>query len=431
MGLSRDRMMVGRKTPRPFRWIVLIVTGLIAFAVYWSHITILPEIVRGRGQIVPLGALRTIGHFDGGVLQEVTVRPGDEVAAGDVIAVIRQPNIADNIARTTQQIEALEQDTDRLEALLQFLETGETQAMAALNADMSIFKRYQTEQIELYLARQSTLEARVTRAETSYQTSEKVADRMQERIDLARQRKERAQRRYNRGLTTVADLDRETDRLEQVIAEALQADLRTLDARDRYFESLAAVENERLAVTQELTSELYDSASELERLRTELALFEASAERESVIAVEDGTVQLVNFTSTGEVVPPGASIASILPTHDQLVAEVRVNPVDIGDLTTSTPARVALTTFDVRRYGYLQGTILSISPTSELNDRDEPFYEVTVALEKTALAHDGMLKQIRAGMEVSIEFRTEDRSLLAYFIGPVQESLSAAFTERG
>lgn len=429
MRLRRQKPMIGRKTPRPFRWAVMILAGLISFALYWSHLTIVPEIVRASGQIAPLGQLRTIGHFDGGVFERAFVRPGDVVNAGDPIAVIRQPDIQDDIARTSQRMAALEKDAKRLETLLTFLKSDGSQVSGALSVSGTISNRYQTEQMELYLSRKTTLEARVQRAVVSFETTEKVAEKMKQRIDLARQRKSRAQDRYDRGLTTVADLDRETDRLDQVIAEALQADLRTLDARDRYHESLAAVEDERQTIEQDFTSELHGIEAELERLRTELALNQAREQKAQVVAGEAGVIQSITYTSKGEIVPPGAEIATLLPAYDQLIARVRITPMDIGHIEVSTPARIALTTFDVRRYGYLDGHILSISPTSELNERDEPFYDVIISLDKTALEYDGGFKQVRAGMEVSAEFRTESRSLLDYFIGPVESSLRSAFTE--
>lgn len=431
MKLRPQKQMIGRKTPRPFRWVILIATGFIGLAVYCAHITILPQIVRASGQIAPLGDLHFIGHFDGGVLENVSVRPGDSVQAGEVIATVRQPLVEDDIIRTQQQIEALEEDATRLEALLHFLATGVSPQAAGVQSNATIAQRYQSEQVELYLSRQSTLADRAERSQISFNTAQRVAEKMQERIDLSRQRKARAQDRFDRGLTTIADLERETDRLDQTIAEALQADLRTLDAQNKYYESLAAIENERLAIQQDFTSELYEVETELESLRTVLALLEMRQVRATVTALGNGTIQSMQFTSVGEVVPPGASIAAVLPANDQLVARVRVHPVDIGYIEAGAPARMALTAFDVRRYGYLDGTVLSVSPTSELDEREGPYFEITIALEQTSLAHNGQREDVRAGMEVSTEFQVRNQSLLEYFIGPVQASLSAAFTEKG
>jgi hypothetical protein len=96
-----------------------------------------------------------------------------------------------------------------------------------------------------------------------------------------------------------------------------------------------------------------------------------------------------------------------------------------------TPVRVALTTYEARRFGYLKGEVVTISPTSEVGENREAHFLVSLALSNQFVGTQEQPRYLRAGMEVSAEFVTESRSLLQYFAGPIQSAILRAFTERG
>ncbi|MBM7068663.1 HlyD family type I secretion periplasmic adaptor subunit [Actibacterium sp. 188UL27-1] len=434
--MSNPVFLVGRKPPRVFAWLIFLVCGLVSFAVFWAHNTVLPEIVRSSGEITPLGRLHNVGHYDGGVVDRILVRPGDRVAQGDLLAVIRKPDIEAEITRVRQQISAKEQDEARLQVMNTFLRREETPADGATPIELdqhqtwSSAQQYQLNQIDAYLRKRRTLEARTARALSSLKAARRVSQKIEARIASIGAREARALDLFNRGLTTVAQVEKETDILEQALSDALQADIRAIEAENRYSETLADIEDTRLAIQTEMQEELYRARVELDRLRIELELYEASMARSNILASADGTIQTVKFAARGEIVSPGSTVATILPENDKLVAKVRLDPSDIGHIDSTTPVRLGLTTFDVRRYGRVDGTIQAISPTSELNDRGEPFYEIVILLEKDHVEANGVRKSLRAGMEVSAEFLSEQRTVLEYFAGPIQSALSAAFTER-
>ena len=51
----------------------------------------------------------------------------------------------------------------------------------------------------------------------------------------------------------------------------------------------------------------------------------------------------------------------ISPTEGEMVFEVKINPADIGQLTTGLPVSIKLDAFDYSIYGSLDGTLLYLS----------------------------------------------------------------------
>ena len=63
---------------------VVIALFLIIF-VLWAHFTVLDEVTRGLGQVIPSQKVQMIQNLEGGILQEITVQENQIVNKGDIL----------------------------------------------------------------------------------------------------------------------------------------------------------------------------------------------------------------------------------------------------------------------------------------------------------------------------------------------------------
>ena len=134
--------------------------------------------------------------------------------------------------------------------------------------------------------------------------------------------------------------------------------------------------------------------------------------------------------TVGSVAGAGEVLLEIVPIEDEMVAEVRIDPQDIGHLEIGQDAQVKVTTFDVSRLGAIPGTLQHISASTFQNEYGEYFYKGTIALAQNFVGHDPQQNLILPGMVVDADINTGSKSLLRYLLRPVFRSLDTAFSER-
>ena len=82
---------------------VLLWTSLLAVALLllWAGFGSIDEVVRGEGKVVPSRQVQIIQSLDGGIVEEILVKPGQEVEAGQILLKIDSTRFAPRWARTT------------------------------------------------------------------------------------------------------------------------------------------------------------------------------------------------------------------------------------------------------------------------------------------------------------------------------------------
>ena len=128
---------------------------------------------------------------------------------------------------------------------------------------------------------------------------------------------------------------------------------------------------------------------------------------------------------------PGGVVAEITPKEATLIAEVRVNPNDIGHIALGQATDITVTTFDPNLYGKISGYVSHVSADTFMDERTgEAYYIAFVELSGQEIGKGKRLRQLSPGMEVRAEIITQSRSLMQYALKPVTRSLDQAFTER-
>jgi adhesin transport system membrane fusion protein len=65
--------------------LMLVLVALLLGIFAWASLAQVDQIVRAEGRIIAAGRAQIVQHLEGGIVQQILVREGQVVAAGDVL----------------------------------------------------------------------------------------------------------------------------------------------------------------------------------------------------------------------------------------------------------------------------------------------------------------------------------------------------------
>jgi HlyD family secretion protein len=197
---------------------------------------------------------------------------------------------------------------------------------------------------------------------------------------------------------------------------------------------IAETEQQIIQIDQNLSSEVARELREVESKIGEFMERQVAAEdqvkRINIRAPQDGVVHQLSVHTVGGVVTPGDPIMLIVPAAEQLSIEAKVAPHEIDQLRFGQAAALRFSAFNQRTTPEINGTISRISADVTADQRTgQNYYTIRVATEEKELARLGEVKLV-PGMPVEVFAKTDDRSVLSYFVKPLRDQIMRAFRER-
>ena len=372
--------------PRGPGWTLVLLLALLAAGLAWAGLSRVEEITEGEGRVVPSSREQIIQSLEGGILQEMRVREGDVVAAGQPLLRIDPTKADSSLKEGVSKRLALQATAARLAA-----ESRGTPLVfpAEVALDRSIVKN----ETQTFVARRRAVE---------------------ESTGTLRRSREL--------------LSREIAMIEPLVARGLVAEVELLRMR-RQANDLELQIDERLnKYRTEAAGELTRVESELAQVTGVLTARQDLVDRTVIRAPLRGTVKNVRVTTIGGVIQPGQDIMEIVPLEDQLLVEARIPPSEVAFLRPGLAAKVKLTAYDYTSYGGLDGRVEFISADTLRDERkpgEENYYRVLVRTDKSVLVAGGKSLPIIPGMTATVEIRTGEKSVLDYLLKPVLRSREA------
>ena len=373
----------------------LLLAALVAF-VLWAAWFEIEQTVRAQGQFIPTARTQVIQSADGGVLEKLLVEEGQSVKAGQELAVMeRERSVAGfDESRAKEAALATALARTQAEALDRAPEFGPW-----LRAHPKIVAVQQA----LYAQRKRSLDQELAS--------------LQQALDMANE-----ELRMNEALLKNGD----TSRLEVMRAKRQAVDIegKINATRNKYLQD-ARAEASKLA--EDLASNSY----KLDERKSVLG-------HTVLTAPIAGVVKYLKVTTIGGVLRAGDEMMQISPTEGGMVIEVKINPVDIGQLQLGLPVTVKLDAFDYSVYGSLEGTLVYLSSDTLVeqgaNGQSTTYYRAQVKLDaEKARNHPNPLLAavvLKPGMTASVDIKTGRRSVLKYLAKPVYKAFGGAMNER-
>jgi HlyD family type I secretion membrane fusion protein len=387
--------------------------------------TTVPELTRASGALVPTGRYHQIQAPESAVVVSVHVREGQEIARGQVLADLSSLTLEQQEKDLRQEMASIDLRTKNFEAILATLADG------ARDPDMGPEMQFAVTQIALFEERRGAQQALVARLQETLATMNRARDLAQKRVAAKALAVKRDEELFAKGLTTARDLDAQRDRLDQLQASLLDVDVRLSQLQKELSTSIANAAQTRLSLLEKYSEQVFELQLRKEALTVQRDALAAQRAALQIRAPEKGVVHAISFPNPGELVAAGEVLFELLPTEQNLVAEIEVNPLDIGHIATGDSVALKFDTFDPRRYGQVDGEIISISPNSVTDtDTGQEHFRATVALRESLIGEGIWQRRLQSGMTTTAEIVTDERTVLAYLLKPINRSLENAFGER-
>ena len=404
---------------------------LFGGGIAWASVTPVEELASSPGQVIPSGHHHLVQHLEGGIVEHIAVRDGDRVQAGQVLARLSPVVPRSELAQARSRLADLEFKLESIDALLMRrepqLEAAGGSAHPALAAKQLALYHSTRESQARQLA---VIDSQIRQREAERDGLRRRAAALGKQYALLAERRAMFQQLEGSGTVAAADLLTTRAREAEVQADfeqvngSLDVTERAItEAKDRYLEL-----EERLH--QELLAEQARIEAERMQARESVAQLSDRLQRLEVRASVAGIVQDVQVNTVNQVLRPGQTLLEIVPVGDQMVVQSRISPGDIGHVRVGQPAKVAVDSFDVSRFGDISGAVRHISPSTFLDDTGLPYYEVEIALSKDHVGHDPSRHRLVPGMTVQADVVTGEKTVLDYLLKPVYRGFNSAFRER-
>ncbi|AGF80036.1 type I secretion membrane fusion protein, HlyD family [Desulfocapsa sulfexigens DSM 10523] len=408
-------------TPYLIRTSTLIVSVAFLSFLVWTGFAKIKEVARTVGEIVPSGHIQVIQHLEGGIVDEILVEEDDLVNPGQVLLRIRGESIKADRARLVTRKNLLEQRHARLTAFLNDKTPSDPShsdnailsgMFLAQNDEIQVLKEQivqKNEQISLLKREQATILKNLSIAKESFETQKKLYE---ERLV--------PQTNY---LNALQEINARKGQLDAMVIQIRQAEQAVKEFEWRLQSQGSKSKDNVLQQLAVLEDDLAENKDLIEKLNQQISRLELKSPTY-------GLVKGLEIHTIGGIIPPGQSLMEIVPLGEELVAEVKVSPNDIGHIKTGDHVTVKVTTFDFSRYGSIDGTLTALSATTFTNPQGTPYYKGMIKLSKHYVGNDPEMNKVLPGMIVNADIITGEKSLLAYLLKPIHRSLNSAFIER-
>lgn len=99
---------------RAFLYVVVLA---VAALLTWAWFASIDEVTRGTGRVIPSSQLQRVQSYDGGVVQEILVREGESVEAGELLMRIDPTRFLSTFRENRAKAQSLQARAERLRAL--------------------------------------------------------------------------------------------------------------------------------------------------------------------------------------------------------------------------------------------------------------------------------------------------------------------------
>lgn len=416
------------QSPLKAKKLLYTVVGVLIALIVWAEYAQVDEITRGEGRVVPSRQVQVIQSLDGGIVNEILVREGDEVKIGDVLIKIDETRAVSSFKENKGQYLALLAKEARLKALA----TG-TAFTPPKEVQAELPQVYEQE-YALYKSSREELSSILSIARDQMVQREKELIELQYKKEVAEKTYESSSKELaaNRPLLAsgavseidILRLEREATRargdIDQAGAQISRSYVAISEAKRKIAES-------EQAFRSKVRTELNDTSAKLNSL-TETSVALSDKVNQSLLkSPVNAKVSRIFYNTVGGVIQPGKDVMELVPTDDTLIIETKLQIKDIAFIRPQQPAIVKLTAYDYTIYGSLDAVVDSIAADSIVDEKGNAYYIVKVRTLKPSLG-EGL--PIIAGMVAQVDILTGKKSVLSYLLKPVLKAKSYAFSER-
>ena len=388
------------------RKVLVVFSGLILSLIIWSILFMIDITSVAKGEIIPLGEIKTIQHLEGGIIEKILVEESEEVKKDQSLVILAPTASQVEVDELQVRMDSQIIKSIRLEAEINNFETP-VFSEDLINERPDIIQK----SMELFQSRKKKYDGEISEVSTLINQSQTDVDILLRKTEMSAQLLEEKVTNEFAHLNVLKELNAAKGRLEELIEKKTNvSNFWIEESRDE------------LQLAQR---EISQSNETMKELRDNL-------ERTIIKAPVDGFVKNLFFVTEGGVISPGGVILDLVPSKDSLILEARLKESDIGFVKPGQSAIVKLSSSDAVNFGQINGKVMRISPDTETDEDDNRivFYKTLIELEQNYFEGNEKLYVLVPGVKVTASIQIGERTLANYLLSPFIDSLGQSFQER-
>lgn len=408
----------------PLGHIVIWMTVLLLMtAGAWLYFGKLDVVVSGQGKLASESGTKILQSSASGTVVDIKVREGQRIKKGDIVVELDK-----KVAQ--QNVESVEK-TLAIAKIERSIAKGVSSSIVMDDINKSgLTEETKQSLIEKMHAQNDILESRKLLSSTNLTNLQKqlsqlngVGKDLNDMLTKDKAKEQEINKLIERGNPLQQmQLRSDLNSVRQKIA-SLESSLSSQKQQMAQVESAidntknqAAVSLNELRVSNAATAISQDN--KIIELENSLSRARVALEQTTIVAPVDGTVLSLKTNTIGGVVSAAQIIAEITPLEESLVVEASLQSRDIGFVNVGQRVVVKVDAYSFQRYGYLSGTVQSISPDAIVNDKLGLMYRIRVKLDSLKTSKNIELKMI-PGMNSVVEITTGNRRAIEFLLDPL------------
>lgn len=413
------------KTSSSLHKVLWLISFTLLFLLTWSYFSEIDDIVKTNGKVITSTNIQTISSLEGGILKESFIKEGDKVKKGEVLFNLSDVNFKSEIEKNRYNLntflakaqrlkaqaenteikvnkEVIKYDPEIMENEIQLFKINEKKYQAAIN----ILK-------EQLSQRKNDLKDAYKNLKITENNFALIQKEMKIKMPLVEER--------IISKVELLDLQRKKNDVDAEL-KTLKGSIPTLKSSIKEIER--SIDETKEDYRSKAKDELLVVYNDIKTVKEDLKYLEEKLTETIIKSPDDGIIKKISVKTKGEAVSPGTIMAQIVPDSKYMLAEIKVDPADIGFLYEGQEVRIKLRPYDFSLYGSVKGEISYISADTLIdeNDPEKENYIVHIKAETKFLNNNKKL-EIKPGMTVDADILIGKKTILSYILKPIVRSL--------
>lgn len=448
--------IVAEPPPRFLRGTLYFVAALAVSLFTIASLVHVDVVVQGGGQLTTDMPSIVLQPMERGIIRELKVKVGDIVKKGQVLAKLDPTFVQADMAVLSTQEVSLAAQLRRIEAEVKgvpfevaaptHFRTPISTHLAA-DAPMAVQAALYRQRQAQYASRLAAYDEDLQRGEASIRTLEGARSYQAQQLAITRDVE---------GMRATLLQSQTGSKLHYLEAQSarIRAERELQDTADRLTELRHNIQSRRAERQAFVDQWRRDLLEDLVRVRAEAAkvnesLVKASRMHDLVVvsAPEDAFVLNVAHRSVGSVIREAEPLVIMVPLNAVLIADVKISSADVGHLKAGDEVVLKVDAFPYQRHGMLKGRLQSISeesfsagPSQSTSEaaagsiaprasEGGAFHKARIELTSVKMQNMPEGAKLIPGMTLSAEIKVGRRSVISFFISPIQRGFDESIRE--
>lgn len=399
----------------------------------WAATAKLGGALIGPGRVFAEGNNRVVQHLEGGVVEQIMAREGDDVKSGQVLVKLDETASRSQLDRiliekaiSTIELVRWRAERDEAESFV-----VDPELLAPVSDHPRVKEALESQVLEFNSSRQSRqqqlliLDGKIANEKEDMTYLESLLTVYGEQKVLLEKEERSYAELLEKGLIRQSQVFAAQRQLAQLEAQRANA-VATIQKSNHNIKSLGDQKKGILSQHAELISQnITETQKKLNQSEDYIKRLNDTIARSSIKSPVDGVILSMPVKSIGGVVKAGDKIAEILPGSSNLLLEVPIYSKDITKIYMGQEVEIVFPTDTIDAIPPLNGSVNYISADAFTDTRTSTSYYIA----HVQMGENRHGRDILPGNVADVFFQTQAKTLLEYLAEPVTRFAMKTYTE--